>query len=96
MGGVQRGTMKFGLFGRRELLITLDMGIQAEARKLLSKNNIAYKVKTYNRDHHRRAKPGDFVAGTVNTIEYTFFVRKADYDRAKVLLDAKLERRAGL
>lgn len=81
------------VLNRKELISTFDIQIQAEVRNILAQNGIEYTYKTVNR---RKSSPF-FTGGTrVSTgtygenlslmNEYTIFVVKDDYDKAKYLI----------
>lgn len=80
------------IFNRKELCATFDMKEQARVRSLLADNGIDYAVKTVNRMSAspmaagERSRAGSYGQSMNAMYEYRIFVRKADYERAKGLL----------
>lgn len=81
------------VLNRRELVSTYDMKRQAGIREILAQNNIDYTYKIVNRDSPSpigagtRAYMGTWGEKAELTNEYTFYVKKCDYDRAIGLID---------
>jgi len=80
------------IFNRREVYATFSMDVQARVREILSANGIDYSFSVKN-----RMSPSPMAAGSrgrmgtagqsMNVMyEYTFFVRKRDYEQASYLL----------
>ncbi len=79
------------IFNRKELLITLDMKVQANVRDLLAANGIAYKVKVTNLQSaaildSSRARTGSFGMNQTVSYEYKIYVHRKDYENAKHLI----------
>lgn len=80
------------IFNRKEIYITHSMIEQAKIRDILSGNDIRYYVKTIN-----RMSPSPFSRGTRGmgsfgqnmdlNYEYTFYVHRKDYDKAKYVIN---------
>lgn len=81
------------VFNRREVYITYSMKKQSEIRDALFNNNIDYKIKTVNRmspspfSIGSRGRMGSFGQNMDVNYEYTFYVKKADYDKAKYIIN---------
>ncbi len=80
------------VFNRKELAITLSMQEQAEIRNKLSRNNIAYYVKTMNRtgplNRHSitKAYPESSDENAISSCAYIIYVHKNDYDEARYVV----------
>ncbi len=79
------------IFNRKELISTLSMKHQSEIRKELQVNGIKYKCKVINRNSaspfsSSRVRTGSLGQNMDIAYEYTFFVHKQDYERAKNLI----------
>ncbi|MCQ2480024.1 MAG: hypothetical protein MJ120_05225 [Clostridia bacterium] len=79
------------IFNRKELFITYSMEKQAELRSTLAKNGIDYKIKTVNFNGNTfgagsRAHTGSFAVDQTYAYEYIFYVKRADYEKAKNLV----------
>ena len=79
------------IFNRKELLLTDDMKRQSDVRDLLAQNGIDYAVKTINRQSpaflsSSRARTGSFGIDLSRAYEYRIYVRKSDYEKAKLLI----------
>ena len=79
------------LFNRRELLITMDMGRQADVRDILSANGIGYTVKVTNLQSASvfgsgRSRIGTFGIKQDYSYEYKIYVHKKDYESALALI----------
>lgn len=75
------------IFNRKEVLLTMDMKRQADARRTLAENNIDYIVNTTNLLSAPIAGSGrmKFGSGGVDmnyAYEYKIYVHRKDYDRA--------------
>lgn len=78
------------IFNRKELIITMDMGMQMNVRDVLSANKIDYVIKTKNLycasfAGSRRSYVGSFGTDSNYMYEYKIYVRKCDFDKAKYL-----------
>ncbi len=73
------------IFNRKELLITMDMEVQAEVRATLAQNGIEYMVKTKNMEGSR-GRTGSFGINQAYVREYKIYVHKKDYDKACMLI----------
>lgn len=78
------------IFNRKELLITMDMGVQMNVRDILSANKIDYVIKTKNLygssfAGNRRSYVGSLGVNSDYMYEYKIYVRKCDFDKAKYL-----------
>lgn len=77
------------IFNRKGLCVTLDMKKQAEIRERLQAQQIDYEIKTVNRMSLSPMGAGVRVrmgsAGQKPGLEreYIFYVRKADYEKAR-------------
>ena len=79
------------IFTRRELLITMDEGRQANVRQILASNGIKYSVKVTNLQSSTvvgssRARTGSFRINQNYSYEYKIFVHKNDYENALQLI----------
>ena len=79
------------IFTRRELLITMDEGRQANVRQILASNGIKYSVKVTNLQSSTvvgssRARTGSFGINQNYSYEYKIFVHKNDYENALQLI----------
>ena len=79
------------IFTRRELLITMDEGRQANVRQILASNGIKYSVKVTNLQSSTvvgssRARTGSFGINQKYSYEYKIFVHKNDYENALQLI----------
>lgn len=80
------------VFNRKELTVTFDMNEQARIRTLLAGEGIDYTVKTVNRmsasniSAGSRSRSGTYGQNTGDMIEYSIYVKKADYERALYVL----------
>ena len=76
------------IFNRKELTVTFDLNEQARVRTLLAAEGIDYSVKTVNRmsaspiSSGSRSRTGTYGQNTEAMIEYSIYVKKADYERA--------------
>ena len=83
------------VFNRKELLLTHDIQKQGDVRAILQSNHIPYQVKVTNRyspspfGNSPRARTGTFGADPARLYEYKIYVKKADYEKAKFLLNTK-------
>ncbi len=83
------------IFNRKELLLTYDMQRQGDVRAVLQNNRIPYRVKVTNRyspspfSNRPRSHTGTFGADPARLYEYKIYVKKADYEKAKFLLNTK-------
>lgn len=80
------------IFNRKEVYLTYSINKQAEIRKILSQNNIKYSVKTINRMSSSPISRGTRRMGAVGqdmdlNYEYTIYVHKKDYDKAKYIIN---------
>lgn len=81
------------IFNRKELYITHSMKKQSEIRDALSDNNIDYQIKTVDRMSPSpfsiglRGRVGSFGQNMNINYEYTIYVRKIDYDNAKLIIN---------
>ena len=81
------------IFKRQELIITYDLKRQSEIRDTLSQNGIKYYVKVINRKSPSpftvgsRAKTGAFGEDLQLSYEYIIYVSKADYPKAKDIIN---------
>lgn len=78
------------IFNRRQLLLTTDLGRQAEVRNILSAHGIAYIVRTKN-CLHRGADSGrgsmvNVIADQNCMYEYRIYVHRDDYEKAAWLI----------
>ena len=80
------------IFNRKELTITYSMEVQAKIRSILAANGIDYQIRTVSRNSASafgagsRARSGSFGTPAANAYEYIFYVKKADYDHAAMLI----------
>lgn len=80
------------VLNRKELCITFDMKKQADIREQLQAHQIDYEIKTINRISPSpmgagvRAKTSSAGHKTELEREYIFYVRKADYEKARAAL----------
>lgn len=79
------------VFNRRELLITMDMGMQSRVRETLSANGIDYTIKVTNLQNssifeNKRGRFGSFGINQDYSYEYKIYVHKKDYDFALKLI----------
>lgn len=80
------------LFHRRELLITYDQSRFNQVRDALAAKRIDYRSRIQDRtspspfSSHSRDRFGTFGGNAAAQLEYTVYVRKDDFDRAKSLL----------
>lgn len=80
------------LFNRKELMVTFDINEQARLRGILNAEGIDYSVKTVNRlsssslSAGSRVRTGTFGQNTDMMIEYVFYVKRAEYERALYLI----------
>lgn len=79
------------IFIRKELVSTFSMKQQSELRKKLHENGINYKCKVINRNSaspfsSSRARTGSLGQNMDIAYEYTFYVHRKDYDKAKALI----------
>lgn len=79
------------IFNRREVLITMDMKRQADARNILFQNNIDYKLKTINIQgasifDGRRGHSCHFGVKPAYSYEYKIYVHKKDFEKARYLV----------
>ena len=79
------------VFNRRELLITMDMGMQSRVREILSANGIDYTIKVTNLQNssifeNKRGRFGSFGINQDYSYEYKIYVHKKDYDFALKLI----------
>lgn len=84
------------IFNRKELCITFSMKEQSEIRCALSNNDIDYQIKTVDRmspspfSIGSRGRVGSFGQNMNVNYEYIFYVRKIDYDNAKLIINKLL------
>ena len=79
------------IFNRKELLVTLDMARQSEARNILADNGIKYFVKVVNLQSasvvgSSRSRVGSFGVNQRFSYEYKIYVHKKDYEKALRLI----------
>ena len=79
------------VFNRKELLITMDMGVQSRVREILSANGIDYTIKVTNLQNpsifeNKRGRFGSFGINQDYSYEYKIYVHKKDYDFALKLI----------
>lgn len=80
------------IFNRRELTVTFDSQRQAAIRDVLARAKVDYKLVTRNRDSAsalgagNRHRTGTLGQNLQYSYTYTFYVRRADYEKAKYLL----------
>ena len=76
------------LFNRQELCITSDLERQAFIRDVLSANGIDYKVTFYRAGRTLMRGHNQTTVGmnTEHTDQYTIYVKKDDYEKAKHLI----------
>lgn len=82
------------IFNRKELISTFNIGIQAAVRDVLSNNHIDYQIKVIGRQSSAFMAGGKMTGtftgrygeNTNCSTEYTFYVKKSDYDKAAYLL----------
>lgn len=80
------------LFNRKELVITRSMQRQAQIRQMLSEAGIEYSLKTrgangdLNRSAQRRLT-GSAGISPEQQYEYTFYVRKSDFEQALHIIE---------
>ena len=80
------------VFDRKELIITMEMNRQAEVRDILSKNGLAYIVKTTNLQNapilgSGRGRTGNLGINPDYSYEYKIYVHKKDYEKAISLIN---------
>lgn len=79
------------IFNRRDLLETFDMKRFNEVRELLEKHGIPYTWRTASQNggmgafFSNRSRFGSIGVKPDRDLEYTIFVRKADYEQAVYL-----------
>lgn len=78
-------------FTRRELLVTMDVGRQANVRQILAANGIKHSVKVKNLQSSTvvgssRARTGSFGINQNYSYEYKIYVHKDDYKDALGLI----------
>lgn len=82
------------VFNRKELLLTHDIQKQGDVRAILQNNKIPYRIKVTNRyspspfSGAPRARTGTFGTDPDRLYEYKIYVKKADYEKAKFLLNS--------
>ena len=75
-------------FNRKELISTFDLNEQAQIRNALSKSGIDYQIKTKDLTSPTpistgtRERTGNFGINQDFTCEYTFYVKKEDFEKA--------------
>lgn len=79
------------IFNRKELLVTLDMARQSEARNILADNGIKYFVKVVNLQSasvvgSSRSRVGSYGVNQKFSYEYKIYVHKKDYEKALRLI----------
>ena len=79
------------IFNRKELLITMDMSRQSNARDILSANGIDYTIKVTNLQSasavgNMRGRFGSFGINQNYSYEYKIYVHRKDYDYALKLI----------
>ena len=80
------------LFNRKEFILTWDMSELSKIRDILASNNVEYIVRTRNMsrtspfDASSRGRTGTLGMRTDAMYQYTIYVRKEDYERARVLI----------
>lgn len=76
------------IFNRKELLVTMDMDKQANVRSILSNAKIDYQLKTNSVRTSSFPSPNARVlpSGMKQNYEYTFYVKKQDFDQAFYLI----------
>ena len=79
------------IFTRKELLITLDAGRQANVCSILAANGIKYAVKVTNLQStsaiiSNRGRNGSFGINQNDSYEYKIYVHKKDYENALRLI----------
>ena len=72
------------LFNRKELTVTHSMETQSRVRDILAAGRVDYRVKVRNLNGSR-GRGGAFMNLQL-AYEYKIYVRKADYERALMLL----------
>ena len=83
------------IFNRKEVLVTFDMKEQARVRGILANNGVDYRIKTVNRMSPSAVPAGGRGrVGTVGqrpdtTLEYIFYVKKSDYEKALRLISVR-------
>lgn len=79
------------IFNRREVLTTFSMKEQSRIKDILSQNQIKYRTRTVNHNRSGDARTRGSGAGVREdyAYEYTVYVHKGDYERAKALLGMK-------
>lgn len=75
------------IFNRRELTVTYSMSEQTEIREALAGEGIPYRVRTVDSLGSGplpggRARMGNAGVNASRTVEYIFYVRREDFDRA--------------
>jgi len=80
------------IFNRKELLITLDMKLQANVRDILVANGIDYTVKVTNLENptaigNSRARVGSSGINQNLAYEYKIYVHKKNYNNALRLMN---------
>jgi len=77
---------------RKELLVTWSMTEQAKIRDILASNNIEYSIRTGNLARTSpyspgtRARMGSIGFRADSMYQYTIYVKKTDYERARFLI----------
>lgn len=80
------------IFNRKELLVTWNMTELSNLRNILASNNVEYVVRTRNMSRTSpygagsRARTGSFGMRTDAMYQYTIYVKKNDYERARLLI----------
>jgi hypothetical protein len=73
------------IFNRKEVFLTYSVKDQADAKEILSNNNIKYRIKS------KTNKSG--IGSIDNAYEYRIFVHKDNWAKAKYLLAHKIKKR---
>ena len=79
------------IFNRKELLITMDLNCQLNARNILSANDIDYIIKVTDLQsaspfENKRGIFGSFGIDQNHSYEYKIYVHRKDYDYALKLI----------
>lgn len=79
------------IFNRKELIVTMDIHLQAEIRDVLAQNGIDYTVKTKNLQNSgvldsQRGHTGNMGIDQSYSYEYKIYVHKKDYEAARELI----------
>ncbi len=78
------------IFNRKEVLLTYSFKDQADAKEILTNNQIPYRLKSKS----NQKNTGSVFQGKMeNAYEYRLFVHKKDWAKAKYLLAHQLKRR---